>query len=114
MTINVTQVVVSADYDCARGAVADQANTGLVRDCEALLECEEQAGGQREAELVGRRAHRGLGRDHPPRNTGARGVGGPSSQGTEWNSTGGAGPALDADLPEPSFSNDLTGAASRR
>ena len=36
VTINVTQVVV-ADYDCARGAVADQANTGLVRDCEALL-----------------------------------------------------------------------------
>ena len=36
VTINVTQVVV-ADYDCARGAVADQSNTGLVRDCEALL-----------------------------------------------------------------------------
>ena len=29
--------MVVADYDCARGAVADQANTGLVRDCEALL-----------------------------------------------------------------------------
>ena len=36
VTINVTQVVV-ADYDCSRGAVADQANTGLVADCEALL-----------------------------------------------------------------------------
>ena len=36
VTINVTQVVV-ADYDCSRGAVADQANTALVRDCEALL-----------------------------------------------------------------------------
>ena len=36
VTINVTQVVV-ADYDCSRGAVADQSNTGLVRDCEALL-----------------------------------------------------------------------------
>ena len=36
VTINVTQVVVAV-FDCAKGAVADQANTGLVGDCEALL-----------------------------------------------------------------------------
>ena len=36
VTVNVTQVVVAV-YDCARGAVADASNTGLVSDCEALL-----------------------------------------------------------------------------
>ena len=36
VTINVTQVV-AAVFDCSRGAVADQSNTGLVSDCEALL-----------------------------------------------------------------------------
>ena len=36
VTINVTQVV-AAVFDCARGAVADLSNTGLVSDCEALL-----------------------------------------------------------------------------
>ena len=36
VTVNVTRVVV-ADHDCARGAVADASNTGLVSDCEALL-----------------------------------------------------------------------------
>ena len=36
VTINVTQVVVAV-HDCARGAVADASNTGLVSDCEALL-----------------------------------------------------------------------------
>ena len=35
VTINVIQVV--TDFDCSRGAVADQSNTGLVSDCEALL-----------------------------------------------------------------------------
>ena len=36
VTVNVTQVVVAV-HDCARGAVADASNTGLVSDCEALL-----------------------------------------------------------------------------
>ena len=41
VTINVTQVVVAV-FDCARGAVADQSNTGLMRDCEALLEARDK------------------------------------------------------------------------
>ena len=53
---------------CATGgAVPDEASTGLVADCDALLVGSGHFGGERDSELVGGLFHRRLGGRHPSR-----------------------------------------------
>ena len=99
VTINVTQVVVAV-HDCARGAVADASNTGLVSDCEALLGARNVLEGNARLNWSDRHAHRGVGGRLFRRNARARDAGDSPCQGTVRDGPGGAGQPPHADRAE--------------
>ena len=83
-TATVTVFVTDVTFGCSTSAaVGDTSNTGLSRDCEALLEAKGEAGGGRhyDAELVARHAHVGVERDHPARRPHAGDEGDPQEHG---------------------------------
>ena len=99
VTVNVTQVVVAV-HDCARGAVADASNTGLVSDCEALLGARNVLEGDARLDWSDRRPIAEWEGVYFGGNARARDAGDSPCQGTVRDGPGGAGQPPHADRAE--------------